>query len=62
MTVSPFYYPVINRFISEQNDLDDFRMPYQIYSKFDKELMQSRYNSLTNEPKHYFHVRLRWSR
>lgn len=40
-----------------ENDLEDFKMPYRLYGTIDLENMTEKYNSLTNKPKHYLHVR-----
>jgi hypothetical protein len=37
----PYYY---------ENDLRDFKMPYQLYGKIDYEVMKDKYLSLTNHP------------
>jgi hypothetical protein len=39
------------------NDEEDFKMPYFIYGKTDKQNMLDRYKFLTNKPKDYRHVR-----
>jgi hypothetical protein len=45
------------RYFKVTNDLEDFKMPYQIYGKNDLEIMLDKYNRLTNKPKTYLHVR-----
>lgn len=32
----------------EENDLEDFKMPYRIYGKTDRELLLARYRALEN--------------
>ena len=46
------------RYFEVVNDTQDFKMPYQLYGNVDLELMQTRYNNLSNKPKSYLHVRL----
>jgi len=33
------------------NDLDDFKMPYKVYGKFDLEVMIDKYHRLNNKSK-----------
>lgn len=40
-----------------ENDIDDFKMPYNLYGKTDFENMKDRYMFLSNKPKDYRHVR-----
>lgn len=39
------------------NDLEGFKMPYNLHGKIDLEVMTEKYNSLTNKPKSYLQVR-----
>lgn len=47
-------------YVTFENDIDDFKMPYKHYGKTDLEIMIKKYNSLSNEPK-YLEIRfLKW--
>jgi hypothetical protein len=43
--------------IEFRNDESDFRMPYLIHGKLDKEMMLEKYMKLTNKPTSYLEKR-----
>lgn len=45
------------RMIEFRNDESDFRMPYLIHGKLDKEMMLEKYMKLTNKPTSYLEKR-----
>jgi hypothetical protein len=47
----------LNRRYVIVNDINDFKIPYKIYGKIDREIMLDKYNRLTNNPKSYLQVR-----
>ncbi|MBW4667202.1 MAG: hypothetical protein KME60_07105 [Cyanomargarita calcarea GSE-NOS-MK-12-04C] len=40
-----------------ENDPEDFKMPYKLFGKFDKEVMFRKYQGLSNIPTHYLERR-----
>lgn len=55
MNINPY-----SRLIEFKNDESDFKMPYSIYGKLEKEIMFDRYMNLTNKPTN--HLEIRFSR
>lgn len=52
MNINPYA-----RMIEFRNDESDFRMPYLIHGKLDKEMMLEKYMKLTNKPTSYLEKR-----
>jgi hypothetical protein len=52
MNINPY-----TRLIEYTNDESDFRMPYLLHGKLDKDVMLDKYMRLTNKPTSYLEIR-----
>ena len=52
MRINPFA-----RLIEYENNMEDFKMPYQHFGSNDLQLMEEKYKRLSNKPTHYLETR-----
>lgn len=43
-----FEFRELTQILVEENDPDDFKMPYQVYGKFERQVLLARYQALEN--------------